>query len=1037
MNIAKFSVNRKITVLMLSILIIILGSVVFFSLGLDMMPDIDFPMVSIMTSYRGASSSDIEETITKPIEMVIAGVKNVKKVNSVSSEGRSVISVEFEWGTDLDASGQDIRDAVEQVLGFLPADADRPMVMKFNFSSMPILMYGVTGGESTYELRRILEDDVETRLKHIKGVASVFSMGGDEREIQVIVDKMKLDTYNLSIDQIANMIRGQNKNIPAGKIDERQNEFLLRTIGEYETLKDIENTPVTVTKTGKTIFIKDVAEVKDGFEEDRSYIRTNREPTAMMMITKESGANTLKVTDRIKKEIEILREDIDKDIEFAQIFDMGRPIRMITSGAVSNIIVGGLLAICIMFFFLRNWRPTLAISIAIPISLIATFIPIYLAKYTLNLMTLGGLALGVGMLVDNAVVVIENIYRQMELGKNRIAAAEIGASEVAMAITASTLTTIAVFFPMVFSKGIAGMLVRGLALTVSFSLFASLFVALTIVPTFASVFFHKKSMQKTNGKSGFLKGFENLKSKYLNLLGWSLRHRVKTLIFVGIIFLLSLGLIPIIGTEFMPKTDSPSIILKVKAPVGTSLDETNTIAKYIEDSVSEIKDVKYMMAIVGTSRGGGSSESTPEGSNEATVFIRLLDKEDREQTYDEILDNIRERLPDLKDVEFNFIDMRSGMMGGSSTPIEIKIFGDDLKELKSLASKIENRISTIDGILDVDNSVKEGKPEIHLKIDKEKSFQYGLTTGQVGNAIKTATIGSVVGVFREKGEETDIRVRLNEEQRNSLEDIKHLNIASPMGFSLPLNQIANEEFSEGYIKIIREKQTRKATVTADIKGKDLGKKVAEVKKEISDITSNLPSGYFIEFGGTYKDMKDSFRDLIYALILAIILVYIIMASQFESVSQPFVVMFTIPLALIGVILIFLITNTTLSIASFVGIIMLAGIVVNNGIVLIDHVNQLRKAGIEKHKALVQAGGDRMRPVLITALTTIGGMLPMAISKSQGAALKSPMALTVIGGLITATFFTLVVIPVIYSIVDHISYKTSKKMEGKIIEKIDE
>jgi HAE1 family hydrophobic/amphiphilic exporter-1 len=1038
MSLSKFAVNKKITVLMVSILVIILGSVAFFSLGLDMMPDIDYPMISIITTYRGASSSDIEETITKPIEMVISSVKNVKKITSQSAENQSIVSVEFEWGTNIDASSQDIRDAVEQIIGFLPAGANRPTVMKFNVSDMPILMYGVTGLEDIIQLEKILEDDVATRLKQLKGVASVMSMSSEEREIQVVVDKMKLDQYNLSIDQISNIIRGQNQNIPGGSIDQRQNEFLIRTIGEYETLAEIENTPVTMTKTGKTIFIKDVAELKDGIMESKSHIRTNSKPTAMMMITKESGANTLTVTDAVKKELTAIKSELGLNIEFSQILDLGRPIRLVTSGAVSNLIVGGLLAICIMFLFLRNWRPTLAISLAIPISLIATFIPLYLAKYTLNLMTLGGLALGVGMLVDNAVVVIENIYRNMELGKNRIAAAEIGTTEVTMAITASTLTTVAVFFPMVFSKGIAGILVRGLALTVSFSLFASLFVALTIVPTFASVFFHKKSMQKTNGKSGFLRGFEKLKNKYLSLLNLSLRHRVITLIIVGIIFLASLSLIPVIGTEFMPKTESPSVILKIKTPVGTSLEETNMIAKYLEESFSEIEDIAKIMVLVGASEGrGGSSDVSPEGSNEAVVFLRLSDDDERKLPYDEILRSIREKLPDLQNVEFNFIDMASSMMGGSSTPIEIEIFGDDQNELKSIAANIENRISLIDEIQDVNNSVKEGKPEIHLKIDKEKSFQYGLTTGQIGSAIETATIGSVVGVFREKGEEIDIRVRLKEEQRNSLDDIKRLSIASPLGFSLPLNQIANEKLAEGHQQIIRERQTRKATITADIEGKDLGKKVAEVKGEISDIISNLPSGYYIEFGGTYKDMNESFRDLIYALILAIILVYAIMASQFESLTQPFVVMFTLPLAFIGVILMFLITNTTLSVASFVGIIMLAGIVVNNGIVLIDHTNQLRKSGIEKHKALIQAGGDRMRPVFITSLTTIAGMLPMAISQSRGSELKSPMALTVIGGLITATFFTLVIIPVIYSIVDHISYKTGKKMGGKIIEKIDE
>ncbi|MCK4654568.1 MAG: efflux RND transporter permease subunit [Candidatus Cloacimonetes bacterium] len=1019
MKLAEFSVNKRVTIFIITVLIIIMGGISFFRLGLEIFPDMDYPVISIVTSYYGASPQDIEETVTETIETAIASVKNIKTIKSESLENASLIMVEFNWGTNLDFAAQDLRDVIDQITDYLPDDVSRPLVMKFNLSQMPILMYGVTGAENTYELRKVLEDEVSTKLKHLKGVGTVMIYGGDELEKQIIVDKEKIEQYNISIDDIVQIVAAGNLNMSAGHIQKRKDEYLLRTMAQYKSIEEINNLPIKFTNTGKTIYLKDVASVQDGFKERRNRFRTNKMPTAMIIVAKESGANTLTVTDRVKKEVVVIEEEFKDDLKFYLVMDMGLPISRITSGAVANLIVGGILAIAIMFMFLRNWRPTMAISLAIPISVVATFIPIYLANFTLNIMTLGGLALGVGMLVDNSIVVIENIYRHLEMGKTKFQAAKVGASEVAMAITASTLTTIAVFFPMIFAEGMTGILVRGLALTVAFSLAASLFVSLTIVPVIASILFRKAKDRPQVDKSEAF--FEGIKNRYKKVLIWGLAHKIRTIVIVGVLFLLTL-LIPIlgvIGTEFMPERDIPFMVLNVKMPTGTPLDESDAVVKQIEDVFLETEGVMNVMAMVGPMSDAQAlaDPTNPQEVNESQVFVRLHEQSDRELTYKEIQEQVRSKLPKVEGAEFNFMSSEEMMGGGGAKPIEISIYGKDLDKLKEISLLIESRMNKVEHVTDVVNSVKEGKPEYHIIIDKDKAFKYGLTAAQIASAIKTSSLGTLCGIFRKGGEEINITVRLEEEKRNSFEDIMHFSIISPMGFSVPLNQIAHLEPAEGPRKITHEKQSRKVLLSASVTGtNDMGGTVKNIQAAIADIEENLPSGYYLDYGGAYEDMQEAFVTLGLALLLAIILVYSVMASQFESLRQPFIVMFTMPLAVIGVMLILGITGTTLSVVSFVGGIILAGIVVNNGIVLIDHINQLRMSGMVKYEAILQGGMDRLRPVLITAITTIGGMLPMAISSGEGSEMKSPMALTVIGGLISATFLTLIVIPIIYSVV---------------------
>jgi HAE1 family hydrophobic/amphiphilic exporter-1 len=996
---------------MMTVLILIFGTLSFSRLGLDMLPEMNFPVISIITTYSGANSEEVEYTVTRILENALAGVKNMKSITSESQESFSLITMEFDWGIDLDASTQDIRDIVDRVIDYLPDSVGRPMVMKFDTSLMPVIMYGVTGMSNTNELLKVLNDDIANKLKRLDGVASITVFGGDKEEKQIIVDKNKLERYNVTTNDIQMAVFLNNQSGSGGHINHKQRDYFIRTIGEYRTIEEIENTPIRLNRDGSFIRIKDVAEVRDGFVENRYHIRTNQKPTVAFYVMKESGANSLNVMRDTQAELKRIQDSGQYDLSFEEIFNTGILIESTTADASQNIIFGSIFAIIVMYLFIRNWRSTLAISVAIPISIIATFIPLYLMKYSLNLMTLGGLALGAGMLIDNAVVVIENVYRHIEMGKDRFRSAIDGTSEVALAVSASTFTTIAVFLPMVFSTGMTAVLVRGLALTVSFSLLVSLAVSLTVVPTLASVFFTDKA-----GQNKKIPWFETVRKIYISILAWCLAHRGKTASFVLLSIIVAAFIFSSIGAEFMPDPDTPILLLNVKMPKGTVLEETDAFVRQIEQVFAQTEGVKTFLALVGAAdEGGAQAGDNPSTSAEAMIFASLHDKDKRDISNKEIIENLRMQIPSIKNGEITFVT--NAMAGSQKPPIEVKIFGSDLDELKRLATELTLIMQNEPDLRDIKNTMGEGSPEIHFQIDRDKAARYNLTSAAIAASIRTALQGSVIGVFRHRGEEINIRLRYPEDQRNTLEDVREIRINTPMGGSIPLNHILSEQLAEGHARISREGQTRKVTVSANIHGSDLAGATRKLQKSMESFSKSLPIGYYLEFGGSFQDMQEGFTTLALALLLSIVLVYIVMASQFEDLKQPFIVMFTMPLQIIGISLALFLTRNTLSVASFVGIIICSGIVTNNGIVLIDYVNQLRRKGMDKYEALIKAGNDRVRPVLITSVTTVIAMLPMAISQGQGSEMKSPMAITIIGGLLSATFFTLVVIPVIYSLFD--------------------
>jgi HAE1 family hydrophobic/amphiphilic exporter-1 len=708
----------------------------------------------------------------------------------------------------------------------------------------------------------------------------------------------------------------------------------------------------------------------------------------------------------------------------------------VTSNTVTNAWQGGLLAILLIFLFLRNWRPTFIISLAIPLSIVTTFIALYAAGYTLNLLTLGGLALGIGMLVDNSIVVIENVYRHLEEGDTAERASIDGAGEVGMAITASTLTTIAVFFPMIFASGITGKLVKALGLSITFSLLASLFVALTVVPLFTSLLFRTKKSLATIVKAPEERQFAKAKAFYRKWLDKALHHRRWVLAGALLALVVSLAIVPFLGTEFMPAQDTDMILLKVRMPIGTALEETDRVVRLVENVMSAIPEITVVSAQVGSSveqdAGDAASGLSNAGTHEGLLWVGLVKSDKRKDSDKQILERIRRQLPNLRGVKFEAVDMSQMMMGGSSAPVEIKLFGKDLPTLKGQADQIVQLITGVEGLRDLTHTMAAGKPEVQIHIDRERAYRLGLSVYQVSNTVQTATLGKVATRFREGTDEIDVRLRFKKEYRDSMDEVRSIPLRTSAGQTIYLEQVADIESGEGPIKINRENQAREVSITANIAGRDVGSVIREIKERLAGLEKGLPPGYFLEYGGSYEQMQEAFLILAGAFALAILLIYMIMASQFEHFIHPFVIMFTVPLGIIGVIFGLLITGRTISMAVLIGVILLAGIAVNNGIVMIDYINQLIKRGVDKREAILQGATTRLRAVLLTALTTVLGTLPMAFSRSSGSEFRAPIGVSVAFGLTATTFLTLFVIPVVYSIFNKIKFKEKGAAEPGLL-----
>jgi hydrophobic/amphiphilic exporter-1 (mainly G- bacteria), HAE1 family len=1005
----EFSVSKRVTITMLILIVMVFGFLSFTRLPLDMLPDISYPVITVMTSYTGVAPEEVERLVTVPLEGVIAGVNRVKKVSSTTSEGYSTISVEFEWGTNLDAAGQDIKDFISRIKDFLPGGVSEPLVLKFNTAQIPMMFSGVSGIDNPYKLKKFLEDNVQQRLQRLDGVAQVLVYGGVNREVQVAVDPTRLKGKGLSVDGIAAALGAQNMNTPAGYMVNGGTDFLVRAMGEFGGIDDIRNSIVGAASDGTPVRLYEVADVKDTYKEKRSLSRMNGRPTVFLIISKQSGSNTLNVSKAVNKEIEAIKK-ANPQLIFHTIFDQGEPVKRVTGRTISEGVIGAALAVILLLVFLGNLRPTLIIAVAIPLSIISTFIALYVGGFTLNLMTLGGFALGIGRLVDDAVVVIENIYRHLMKGEPPNVAARRGASEVSMAIAASTFTTIIVFLPLLFSTGLAGQLTRGLCLTIMFALLASLFVAFTIVPMLSSVFFRKP-------KKDYAVWFESVKDWYGSWLTRVLNHPWITAGVVGAVLVVSLVAgAKFLGKEFMPEEDNGMMVLNVDMPQGTPLEETAGLTSQLQKLLLTFPEVGFVGEMVGVDDESSRHGEGVTGPNGAQIFVRLLDPEKRTRTQQQIQDDLRSRLPKLKNANITLASMSGFNMGGGK-PVAVNIYGSNLATLSDISQNVLDRIKTIPGIKEAESSFSKARPEYHFVIDRQKALLYGLAPMQIQMALQSANLGTVATQLRTGDEEIDVRVILDKRFRDKLDYLRQLPLKTPMGVTIPLSQVATILPAEGPVVIKRDNKFRVGIVDANITGRPLGAIVSDVKARLAPVEKSLPAGYSISYKGDYESMQESFQQLFLALILAVLLIYMVMASQFESLVHPFTIMFTIPLAGIGVVWILLLLGKTLSMVSFLGVIILTGIVVSNGIVMVDYINQCRHRGMAIRDAVLEGCKTRLRPVIITASATIVAMVPMGFFGGAEGATTSSMALSVIGGLISATFLTLFVVPLVYMVLD--------------------
>ena len=1015
MNLSNLAVRRPITTSMFFLALLIFGSISLLRLPIDILPDITYPAITIITNYEGAGPQEVERLITERIEKRVSTIDNVKEIRSTSDEDTSTVTVDFNWGADLAEAANDIREKLDRIRRFLPEDADDPYLYKYDPSSRPILYLSLTGPLHPSRLRDLADDRIRYDIEQIEGVAAVDIWGGLEREIQVEVHRGRLRSIGLSIDTLVNILKAESLSLAGGRLETGRREWLIRPLGEFSSLEDIENI-IVANRQGRPIYLKQVADVRDGFKELRRRMRIKGEPGVIVAVRKRSGSNTVQVSDRVLRVLPGLKRELPEGVTLSLLIDTADFIRKSIQQVKQVAFIGGILAIVVLFAFLRNLRSTLIIATSIPIAIWSTFFLLEWMGLTINMMSLGGLALGIGMILDSSIVVLENIFRHREEGKGAKEGALEGSHEVGMAITASTLTTICVFLPLLFLKGVEGVMFKQMALTVTFSLMAALVVALSLIPMLSSRLLRVERKEAGVVRARFYEG-------YMKGLGWSLNHR-KTVL-GGSVLLLSLAFWGLqlkgVGTELLPEMDEGVINGAIEMPVGTRLGLTDRVTREVEKTLlRDVPEMKGMFARSGTHwRGGG-------GSHMGFFRAFLVKKKDRKRSTKEIVAALRPVLAGIPDAKVRISEGRSMysriLGGGREERLEIDIRGYDLDTGKALAEEIVSRIRRVNGVIDPRISLEDNRPELKIEIDRSKAATMGLPISRILQVVHTNIEGTVASRYREGGDEFDILVRLREEDRGRHEDILNIFITGPGGKEMSLKGFAYITEGKGPTKIERRGQQRLITVMAGIQGRDLGHIVRDIGDRIRNL--KMPRNFRLDFASEYEKQREAFGGLLFAIALAIVLVYMVMASQFESLTEPFVIMFTVPFASIGVILVILALHMNVTIPVFIGGILLIGIVVNNGIVMIDYINRLRKKEHPLREAILIGASRRFRPILMTTLTTSLALVPMALGIGEGSEMNAPLARVVIGGLLISALFTTFFVPTLYGSIKGIGRDSS-------------
>jgi hydrophobic/amphiphilic exporter-1 (mainly G- bacteria), HAE1 family len=1026
MSIPRLAIHRPVTMFMISAVITLLGAVSLSRLPVDLMPEFEQPTINIRTAYPGVGPLEMEELVTRPIEQAVSAVPGLTLIESSSSEGNSQVRLNFDWGKDLAEATDEVRTRIDRIRGRLPQDADNPTIFKFDSNVLPVMQIAVEGDFDEVTLRELAQNELAPRFERVDGVAGVEVQGGVRRQIHVELSKEKITALNLSVDRVVSTLRQENQNTPLGEVDQGDSTYLLRSQGQFQSLEDIRNL-VVLAPGGVPVYLRDIAEIRDTTEERRSFMRINGKPGVQIRIQKQSGKNTVQVARLARAEVDRINREVP-GVNLVIQQDNATFIESAIGNVQEHAMIGGVLVVLIIFAFLRDWRSTLIVSTSIPISVIGTFALLYFGGYTLNTMTFGGLALGVGMIVDAAIVVLENTHRHLHMGKDKMTAAIEGSEEVWSAILASTLTHIAVFVPLLFLSGTASILFGQLSIVVIFSLAMSLFVAVTIVPVLCSRWL--KTPEEEAAATGVMARFfrasertlEAMDERYRRIIHVALNHRPTVLASAVALTVLAAVLYPTISVELMPQTDEGEVNINAELGVGTRVQLTENVLLRLEEMVREqVPEAVTIMTSGGGGGGGGRGGNT--GSHRGQIRVMLTPRDQRTRTSEDIAIALRRDLTGIPGViiranpsggNFQMNRLLGGGGGNQNTSrVSLEIRGHDLDDARRIALDARDLMEQTPGLVDVNIGREEGRPEIAIRVDRPKAAMLGLSVASVANTIQTNVAGTTAAQFRERGNEYPIVVRLREEDRGQLSDVGDVLLSTPSGQVVPAKNVMASNREAGPVQIDRKNMQRITRVNAETEI-GLSEAVQAVQSRIGEL--RLPPDFSAGFGTEWEEQQRSFNQLRMVLILAVLLVYAVMASQYESLRDPFIIMFSIPVAAIGIVGALIVTNTSFSMQAYIGVIMLAGIVVSNAILLVDYINTLRRRdGIPLREAVELGGRTRLRPILMTSLATMLGLVPMALGIGQGGELQAPLARVVIGGLLASTLVTLVLVPALYTL----------------------
>jgi len=1029
MSIPRLAIQRPVTMFMLSAVVTLLGLISLTRLPVDLMPEFQQPTLNIRTSYAGVGPLEMEELITRPIEQAVGAVPGLTRIESSSSEGNSQVQLNFEWGSNLAESADEVRTRMDRVRGRLPEDADPPTIQKFDPSQLPVAQIGIEGDYDPVTLREIAQNEIAPRFERIDGVAAVNVNGGLRRQIHVDLSKEKITALNLSVTQVVSSLRQENQNTPLGEIYQGDATFLVRSQGQFQSVEDIRNL-VVMTRQGVPVYLRDIADVKDTTEQRRNFMRINGRPGIQIQVQKQSGKNTVEVAKLVHAEVARVNNEVP-GLKMTVVQDNSRFISRAIHNVQEHAMVGGILVVLIIFAFLRDFRSTLIVSTSIPVSVIGTFALLYFGGFTLNTMTFGGLALGIGMIVDAAIVVLENTHRHLHMGKDRMTAAIDGSEEVWSAILASTLTHIAVFLPLLFLSGTASIMFTQLSVVVMFSLIMSLFVAVTIVPVLCSRWL--KTPDEEAAATGIMARFYRLSERFLEgmdegyrkAIHVALQHRPTVIVSAAALVVLAAVLYPRVGTELVTQTDEGEVNINVELALGTRIEPTEQALLTVETRVKEL--VPEATTII-TQGGGGGNNWQGGGGNTSRGQIRLILKprDERTRTNEQVAIDLRRQLAGIlpgvvvranpsggNNQIMRFLSGGGTNNQGQASRLQLEIRGHDLDDARRVAQDARELMENTPGIADVSLSREDGRPEIAIRVDRPKAAMLGMSVQSVASTIQTNVAGTTAAQFRERGNEYPVVVRLREADREEISDVGDVLLSTPTGQVVPAKNILQVSREAGPTQIQRKNMERVTRVNAEIEI-PLSEAVKAVQARLNQI--RVPPDFSVGFGSELEEQARSFAQLRTVLILAILLVYAVMASQYESLRDPFIIMFSVPVAAIGVVGSLLLTNTSFSMQAYIGIIMLAGIVVSNAILLVDYINTLRRRdGMPLREAVELGGRTRLRPILMTSIATMLGLVPMAIGLGEGGELQAPLARVVIGGLLTSTLVTLVLVPAVYTL----------------------